>query len=479
MAELKRDKRGRFTASGNGRRKVPSADFMALASALSMRASVGARLGKSYPSASSATFNRDIYEALGYNKTPSFNDYMAKYQRQDVARAIIDAPVRACWRKPPAVVETQEADETLFEAAWDELCDRLGMWRLFARADRLAGIGTYAVLFLGFDDSGNLETEVTGAKSLLYAAPYSQANAKIESYEDDTASPRYGKAASYKLNVKGAGGTSTTGKVVHWSRIVHVAEDMLEDEVEGQPKLQPVLNRLQDLDLVVGGSAEMFWRGAFPGYLFKADDGATFDGQTLAALEDELEEFMHDLKRYIRGQNIDVKALAQQIADPSSQASVFLDLISAATRIPKRILLGSERGELASSMDEKNWLDVVQARQREHCEPTIVRATVDRLIAAGVLQEPKRGYSVVWPDLHVPGDKDRAEVGAVVAKALRDYVDANGAEMVVPPESFVRKLPFTDEEIEQIVAQLQEMGRELGEGAADAEAVAEQQEEEE
>ena len=253
--------------------------------------------------------------------------------------------------------------------------------------------------------------------------------------------------------MKSTGGTGTgaSSKGVHWSRIIHVAEDLLEDNVEGMPGLQSIFNRLQDLDLIAGGSAEMFWRGAFPGLAFKAEEGRSLQGQDLEELKDELEEYMHGLKRYLRLRGIDIQELKPQVADPSKHISAQIDLIACAKNIPKRILLGSERGELASSQDEKAWLKSIENRRTDYCEPVILRPLVDRLIGVGVLPNPKDEYTAVWPDLLVSSDKDRAEVGVARSKALKDYVEAIGAQDILPPSIFLQKiLGLTQEELDQI-----------------------------
>ena len=41
------------------------------------------RLGKSYGE------DRNLYDALGYRKSPTFNDYYSRYKRQDIAKRII------------------------------------------------------------------------------------------------------------------------------------------------------------------------------------------------------------------------------------------------------------------------------------------------------------------------------------------------------------------------------------------------------
>ena len=79
-------------------------------------------------------------------------------------------------------------------------------------------------------------------------------------------------------------------------------------------------------------------------------------------------------------------------------ADLYLKLISATTRIPVRILTGSERGQLASSQDDENWADVISARQEQHVGPALLMPVINRLIWLGVLPEPTNtAVSIRWP----------------------------------------------------------------------------------
>jgi len=284
----------------------------------------------------------------------------------------------------------------------------------------------------------------------LYLSPYSQVNAKIDQYVKDVKDERFGLPETYSIAMLTAGQTSIS-KTTHWSRVIHVAEDCLEDNVEGMPRLEPVLNRLQDLELVAGGSAEMFWRGAFPGYGFKQDPSTIMQDKDIEDLQAEIDEYMHDLKRYVRTKGISIESLAQQVADPSKHFAILVDLIACAVRIPKRILLGSERGELASSQDERAWMQRIDERRREHCEAVILRPFIDRLITVGALPKPVEGYTVDWPDLMAPGDKEIAEIGKIRSEALKAYVEALGADLIVPPDIFLRRiLGLSQDDINQI-----------------------------
>jgi hypothetical protein len=147
---------------------------------------------------------------------------------------------------------------------------------------------------------------------------------------------------------------------------------------------------------------------------------------------------------------LDIKELTAQVSDPSKHVSVLLDLIAGTTGIPKRILIGSERGELASTQDETAWNSRVDERRRNYAEPMILRPFIDRLITIGVLPQPRDGYVVEWPPIFTPSEEQQAKVAETKAKALAAYMSAPGADMILPPSMFLKHiLNFTDDEIRE------------------------------
>jgi hypothetical protein len=421
--------------------------------AATIRASLAARLGKSFGG------DRDLYEALGYKSQPDFKDYMSRYRRQDIAKAVINKPVNYSWMKPPAITESVEVENSEFEKRWLELVDKNRIFHYLSRVDKLAGIGPYAVLVIGVDDSGGFGDPLERASDLLYLTPVSFENAEVKKYEDDITSERYNLPTSYTVKMK-RGEASTMSKEVHHTRVIHVAEEMLEDNITGTPRLEAVLNRLHDLELIVGGGAEMFWRGGFPGLGFKLDNDYDFTQQDEDDLEDEIKEYLHGLKRYLRLKGVTVDEIKQSLADPSGNVDKEIDLIACASEIPKRILLGSERGELASSMDEQSWLDTIDARRRQHCEPTLLRPLVDRLISVNILPEPKENkYNVDWPDLMAKSDKEKVDVGEVRSKSLKNYMESGGEEIMPIDVFLVDVLGIEKERADQIQEMLENVDR--------------------
>ena len=439
-------------------------------SALLSRGQLMARLGMSYDN------ERDLYEALGYPLTITYDMYAALYEREAIAKAVINRPVDSTWRGPVTLIESSDADETQLEKAWKELNNRLGLKAKFARLDKLVSLGEYGALLLGLNDTStslDFARPVVGSSlELLYVKPLSQASAKIDSWDNDTGSERFGLPNYYNVSISNPGASTTSEIRVHHSRILHVTGELMESEVEGVPVLQSVFNRIKDIEKLIGGSAEMFWRGARPGYQGVVNENYQMSDDVLDALQDQIDEFEHNLRRILVNEGIRFEALASQISDPSSHVDAQLQMISAATGIPKRILTGSERGELASSQDRENWFDLIKARRLEFAEVQIVRPFVNRCVEFGALPPPVSehpGYSVQWEDLYSPSEMSKAEVGRVRAGALKDYTSTPTAEAVVPPEAFFKFFLGLDEEQAEHIEELQLQGIEEEQGAFEVE----------
>lgn len=402
------------------------------------------RLGKQYGD------KRDLYNVLGYVRNPTVEDYWQMFLRQDIAKRIVKAPANATWRCPPMIQETDNPDrETAFEQAWDAVEKQLKVWSYFARADRLAGIGYYGVLLIGAP--GELKTPVTqlkAAKDLLFLSAFSQRTARVKEFVTDTTDQRFGRPLNYEINLEGDMASDaqraaavkkrsvlkTNDQVVDASRCMHFAEDLTEDEVHGTPRLEACFNRLFDVEKVAGGSAEMYWRGAYGGFALEVADDATSAFAGAGEIDqDVVDEFAHGMRRWIDLEGYKLHQIQGQDVSPAQVFQVLIQLISAATGQPQRILLGSERGELSSSQDETNWNKLIEDRQKEYATP-IVREFIDRLIVWGVIPAPKAGdYEVVWPDLFAPTAKEKAEVFKSFAEGIAAVCPPGAPELVITP----------------------------------------------
>lgn len=430
-------------------------------SELANRLALGAYFGKQYGT------DRDLYEALGYPSSILYKDYQAKYNRQDMAKAIIDRPVKVTWNGDITVVEVEDDKESQLEKAWKDLNKQLGLKSRFVRLDKLAGIGEYGVLLLGLDDVQKKEdfkeAVKSGARKLHYVKPLGQGSAKISTWEKDASNPRYGLPVLYDVTITSdADATVDQSMKVHYTRVIHVTDDILESEVEGAPRLEVVYNRLMDLEKLVGGDAEMFWRGARPGYQGKMDPDYQMTPATKQDLQEQIDEFEHNMRRILINEGVDLKALEQQLADPKNHVDVQIQMISAVTGIPKRILTGSERGELSSKEDKSEWMAYVQNRRDDYAEPRILRPFINLCIKYKILPKAKDDtYMIVWSDLFALSEKERISIGKDRSTALKEYTANPMAEYIIPPDAFLEFfLGLSDDQIEMIKTQIDAMDKE-------------------
>jgi len=399
---------------------------------------------------------RNVDNALGYKDNLTFQDFLRAYQRQDIAAAVIDRPIRTTWQGSIDLIESDNDKDTPLEQAWKDLEKRLHVKHMLSRLDTITGIGRYGVLFLGFNDAANSNAQgeavkVSTSLKLLYIRAISEINATVTQWDTNTSSPRFGLPEKYTLTLISQDGKSSSSITAHHTRIIHVADKLLDGMVVGSSRLEPVFDRLTDLKKLVGGSAEMFWRGARPGYSGEIDKDVTFTEDDKAKLKEQIDEYDNNLRRFLVGSGVSISSLAPQVADPQSHVDVQIQMISAYTGIPKRILTGSEVGELASSQDRDNWFSLIKSRREEFAEPVIIQPFVDRLIAFGILPPPATEYNVQWTDLWSPSEKEKAEVGQLRATALATYANSPYASSILPVESFYKWcLSLDDDQIELI-----------------------------
>jgi hypothetical protein len=478
------------------------------------------------------------------------------YEREGIASRVVSIYPTETWAVEPEIYEDEDiGTTTAFEAAWENVNQRLGMLEKMSRLDELCGIGHYGVLFVGVDDGlsyenpiagveeklyeifmrdrakkkagpakpgttpneqtpaekgavvpakesqqaalgagtrnvfgdirphypgeyGSLENEpqklppgamnptdrlagkngqaiakkpVTPKREILFVIPLDETQATISELENDPNHWRFGKPKYYNLtffdptSYSGMFAVPTGSQTrVHWTRVVHVADNCKSNEVFGQPRQKKVYNYLLNIRKILGGSAEMQWKVGFPGYAFEVppeiNDQVELDREGLAK---EVDLYMNTLKKYMSLQGVQAKVLQGNVSDPTPVIDTQILAICIAIEVPKRVFMGSEEAKLASIEDATAWLNRVKARQHKQVTPRLVRPIVDLFIAIGTL--PDAEYQVDWADLHSTSDADRAAIAAQLTQAIVQYI-AGGGDSLIPPLEFLTLILQMDKE---------------------------------
>lgn len=463
---------------------------------------------------------KDIDAECGYPTWLTPEHYRRMYDREGIAKRVVDCMPEETWALDPEIFEDEdESTETPFEKAFDSLCKRMNAISFLQRIDILSGVGQYGLLLIGIDDGkelsepvANVETELaslndtdsgsseedtddeadddgtdstveddtedgsseefTPTRKVLYFRVFDESAVFVKLRETDAKNPRYGQPISYNIQFRdypnwGTQAGETISKEVHWTRVIHVADNRKMSEIFGVPRQQPVYNRLYDLRKVYAASGEAFWKGAFPGLSFEvnpevADQGVEIDQESL---KEQMDRFSAGTQRYIATTGLSTKTIPPEVVDPTATIETHLKAIAIALAIPYRVLFGSEEAKLAGNSDTRAWNRRLSNRQTKYVSPMIIRPFVDRLIAMGVLPEPDGEYTVEWPDLNALSDQDKAAVALTKTQALQAYIMGNGAQLV-PPDLFLTLfMGMTTEEAQQILeAVAEQMPDELSQG---------------
>lgn len=417
---------------------------------------------------------RQINEVLGYPSAFSIEDFRDRFENGGIARRIIlMAPEAMGWSKV-AIVENRKnlKKKTKIESEWIELSKRLSVGNVFKRADILAGIGEYSVIYIGIREkigsnaTGNADVlaqempRLNGTDDIVFLRPLPQDQAHISEFvgdspDDRVDDPRYGLPKYYTIQLSRAhrhvtgttsGALNSTQRKVHWSRVIHVTHEALDNEIFSTPELQPIWHYLCDLDKLAGGGSEIFWKQALQKVLFDLDkdigpDGSSISGTTTGAsidpkkiaafqeskekLKIELEEMANNLRQHVLSRGVTPKTIAAAAPNFAENVKTIIGLIAATKNKPQRKLMGSERGHLASTQDEKSDNDTIASRQDEFGS-ALVRDFANRLIKYNGLTAPKDDYDIEWPTEDESSEMDKAKLVNLLALANYNQFKADG-----------------------------------------------------
>ena len=401
---------------------------------------------------------RDIDQECGYPKEITIEMYNTMYLREGIARRVVNVYPEECWSMDPEVAEDEKPEDTVFEKAWKELRDKQNIYHYLERIDELSGIGRFGIMLLGINDGKKLSEEVEGiddkgvktgnqTHELIYIRTFDESLVTIDSYVTDQTNPRFGHPLMYSVTFesheKQAGASSLPTVKVHWSRIIHVADNRTVSEVLGTPRMEPSFNRLYDIRKILSGSGEMYWKGAFPGYALEVNPEVSDATVDVEATREMMADYFDGLQRYMALNGMLVKSLDVQVVDPKSHIDTQLKAIAITMSIPVRVFFGSEEAKLASTQDSKNWNKKVSKRQDKYLSPMLLRPFIDRMIAFGIL--PEAEYDITWPDLNTLTDEQKADIIVKRVDALAKYVKGS-VDQLIPPEEFFKHIMDMDQE---------------------------------
>jgi hypothetical protein len=287
------------------------------------------------------------------------------------------------------------------------------------------------------DEPEDAETPKS-VERLLYCRVFTEASVTAVRWERNKYSPRYGQPTHYHVdfgdplrNAQHVG--PSDAQEVHWTRVLVLPSDarLAHSKHEGVPACWPVWPELSNLQKITGAGGEGYWRTGIPMIAYKTPpQAAGMPGSSvrlnLTNLRAEHERMMNSLDRSGVFRELQPEILSPSIVDPTPFVASNHERIAAALNMPVRKLLGSERGELASSEDEGDWNDEVRRRQGRRTVPDQLVPFLNRLILLGVLPEPEGGkFKCGWPAVDALSKLEQTQVFLSDMQAWAVWVEKN------------------------------------------------------
>jgi hypothetical protein len=162
---------------------------------------------------------RDLYEVFGYPRVLTPQDFYNLYRRSGMANRIVTCYPKATWRHYPCIRDeagnsSEKGKEgfSQFYAAAEQFFDERNILRTLQRFDRLARVGRFGILVMGFQDGKDLREPLQkGKHRLMYLQPYGEPSAQVSDWVRDQRDPRYGLPLIYTVQTGNISGRGTAG----------------------------------------------------------------------------------------------------------------------------------------------------------------------------------------------------------------------------------------------------------------------------
>lgn len=354
----------------------------------------------------------DHYSDFGWPEVVTYEMLRQMWDRNPLARAAVETHIEKVWEDDPEIFEAEEAhNETDLETTFKRWAEDVRFWQKLAEADRRSMVGDYSALILQVADNQEWHRplgKVRGLQDIWDIIPAWEGELTVSEWELDQRSRRYGEPLMYtyqeKQRTEARNQPPVKSVSIHYSRVLIWSST---GDLNGRSILRPGYNALLDVEKVIGGGAEGFWKNARSSLTMAIDADSNLDKLARALgvgpdqLGDKLNEVVDDFSKgfdkALITQGITATPIQVTMPQPEEFQDGPLKLFAAGVRIPIRVLIGNITGERASTEDERSWAKRCNGLRDREKKP-LIKAMLNRLEACGALP-PEVDWFIEWPDL--------------------------------------------------------------------------------
>lgn len=330
-----------------------------------------------------ATFGMPLNEA----------DLLFAVRREPVANRIVFQVAHDLFDNWFQVEEIAEKPDRNFDNELQQVLGQLNAKSVFTQAACYERLFGWAIIALTFVDFGkDPASPVQGAKEIRELIAYSSLQFSVQSSDEDKdpESPRFGLPILYTLRRAAAEQVK-----LHFSRVIHLANRLLDHPYRGMSVLEPIYDDLTVLRNVRWGLGQTIFRygSGFPDIEVRGASKKDLDDLEASQQFKNLQArtyFLHSDKA-----KLEFKGVAGRALDPEPYYLPIMENISAGSGIPLAILRGAQAGALTGSeVNEREYFKLISDAQLRY-EPAI-RQLIDALIACGQIKTKVKDYRIIW-----------------------------------------------------------------------------------
>lgn len=361
-----------------------------------------------------------IFEDFGYPETLAFANFWNMYRRFGPAQAICDIPVDFTWLDLPTV---DGGDK--FNTDFEKLVKKTRLWKRIKGADNRQRVGRYSGLFIRVRDNKKTDEPMETLSSIdniVSFTPLYESQLKVSKTEQDPSSLNFGNPTMYDFQGSVAGNRNEeqlSSFQIHESRIIPFAEGADDGSIYGKSAIESSFNDLMDLRKISGAFSEGSYQNTRNTPVITAkEDYESPKGQDKIDFEDEYNEFLNKWRKVFVTEGLEFNYPDISQDDPESAYNNSMKNISAGAKIPSKLIVGNQEGNLASTEDGKHFLLSMMSR-RENYGTESIENVIDWLVKYNVLTEPA-DLTIEWDDLLAQSDKDKAAISKERALAFNN-----------------------------------------------------------
>ncbi|MCK5613712.1 DUF1073 domain-containing protein [Candidatus Pacearchaeota archaeon] len=393
-----------------------------------------------------------IYEDFGYPETLTFSNFWNMYRRFGVARAVCDTPVDITWLDIPEVTGGDA-----FDKAFQDLVDKVKLWKRIKGADKRQRVGRYAGLFVRIKDNKKPKEPVdtlSGIDNIVSLTPLYEGQLEVATTEQESSSDNFGNPSMYDFKGAASGNRneeSIQSFQIHPSRIIPLAEGADDGSIYGISELESIYNDLMDLRKVSGAGGEGFYQNSRGAPVINTREGYEPPETQIAkdALETQIDEFLNKWRKKFVASGLEFDYPNITLDNPKPFYDNSMSNVSAGSKIPQKLINGTQTGRLAGDADLAYFL-TQQMSRRENYATEVIETTIAWFVNVNVLPAPA-DLTIEWDDLLSQSDADKAEIAAKIATAFNSTAAAlsqPSMDGVVDVED-VMTLVFGEEALEE------------------------------